>query len=56
MANEILDDGLYVTNHNLHPKGIRKRTVEIKDGKVLTGKHKFSQYSFFDVNHVVKKL
>jgi hypothetical protein len=54
--NKLLSDGKYIVNHNFHDKGVRERTIEIKDSKVITEDYSFSQSSFFDVNHVVKKL
>ena len=54
--SKLLDDGKYITNHIYHPKGVREREIEIQNGSVVTEKFKFSQFSFFDVNYVVKKL
>lgn len=53
---EILEDGIYLSNHIFHEVGSRERKIEIKNGSVLTENHSFSQFSFFEVNLIVRKI
>jgi len=53
-----LPDGFYVVNHftNRNNKGRGEREIEIKNGSVICGEHKFSQCHFFDVNFMVNRI
>lgn len=53
-----LPNGFYVVNNNVNrnSKGRGEREIEIKNGSVICGEHKFSQCHFFDVNYMVSRI
>lgn len=53
MTAVFYDDGTYVVR-SVHAPDTRTRVVHIVDGKVVIGKHKFSQSDFFRVNVMMR--
>lgn len=49
----MLKDGKYKVKHIF---GMGCRTIDVKNGMVLCGSHKFNQSFFFEVNKVVCRL